>query len=92
MKESNILNIVLMSSRFQILIIISEILQIYRKNVRCDMFEQNRKTFQLRERVRYSDEATGWTIFGSNSDRVKVFSLFSKMTRLAVGFSQPPIQ
>jgi hypothetical protein len=39
------------------------------------MFEQDRKTFQLRERRRYSDEATDWTICGSNSGTGE--SLFS---------------
>ena len=79
-----------MSSYFQIFFIIEYYTDI-QKIVCCDMFKQDRKTFQLRERIRNSDEATGWTLRRSNSGRGKVFSLFSKMTRPAVGLCQPPI-
>jgi hypothetical protein len=65
-----------MSFRFQIFTIIESYTDI-QEIVCCDVFEQDRKTFQLRERIRYSDEATGWTICGSNSGRGKVFSISS---------------
>jgi len=77
--------------RFQIFIIIESYTEI-QDIVCCDIFEQDKRTFQLRERLKYSDKATGWTMCCLNDGRDKVFSLFSKMTRPAVGFSQPPIQ
>jgi len=63
-----------MSFHFQIFIIIKSYTDI-QEIVCCGMFEQDRKTFQLRERIRYSDEATDWTICGSNSGRCSLFSL-----------------
>jgi hypothetical protein len=80
-----------MSFRFKIIVIIESYTEI-QNIVCCDMFEQDEKTFHLRERIKYSDEVTGWAIRGLNPDKDKVFSLFYKMTRPAVGFSQRPIQ
>jgi hypothetical protein len=80
-----------MAFRFKIFISI-EYYTDMQEIVCCGMFKQDRKTSQMRERIRYSDNATGWTICGSDSGRGKVFSLLSNMTSPVVGFSQLPIQ
>jgi len=47
-----------MSFRFQIFISIEYYTDL-QEILCCDMFEQDRKTSQLRESIRYSDNATG---------------------------------